>query len=338
MRRTVAQVTVAMLALVMTLVPLGGHAIAQESTPVASPQASPVAGTGLEGATAWLLSQQDDDGGFPGFSGESDPGTTLDAIYALVAAEHSGIDIGGSVDDAIAYLGSGDIPRVYTQTGVGQAAKLVLGLIAAGEDPRDIGGFDPLAIVEHGQDAETGIYGTGIFDHALSLMALGASGLEIQASAIDVLTETQAENGGWAFDASTDPAMADSNTTSLVVQTLVATGNGDSELVTSGMAYLETTITDDGALYAVSEGAAPDANSTALVIQALIATGSDASALTSALAAFQNPSGGLFYQSTDMTDNLFSTAQAIPALAGQPLPVLPEGNVVPVAGLWLVAA
>jgi hypothetical protein len=335
MKRTVAGLTVVMWALAMTLVlvPFGGHVGAQESTPSASPQASPVAGTGVEGATAWLRGQQADDGGFPGLSGETDPGTTLDAIFALVAAEHAGVDVGNSVDDAVAYLGSGDIPRVYTQTGVGQAAKLVLGMIAAGEDPRDIGGFDPLSIVENGQDAETGIYGTGIFDHALALMALGASGVEIPSGAIDVLADTQAENGGWAFDASTDPAMADSNTTSLVVQALVATGNGDSELVTSGMAYLETTITDDGALYAVSEGAAPDANSTALVIQALIATGGDPSALTSALAGFQNPSGGFFYQGSDMTDNLFSTVQAIPALAGHPLPVLPQGDVVQVAGI-----
>jgi hypothetical protein len=307
---------------------------AQEVSPAASP-ASPVAGTELEGATAWLLTQQAEDGGFVGFSGTSDPGVTIDAIVALAAAEGAGIDTGTAIDDAVAYLESGEVALVYAQTGVGQAAKLVLGLIAAGEDPQVIATVDPLAIVERGQNDETGVYGAGVFDHALAMMALTAVGAEVPQGAIDALAASQAEDGGWAFDASSS---SDSNTTAMVVQALVVAGQGQSELVTKAVAYLQSTITPQGAVYAVGEGAIADANSTALVLQALLAVRDPNTAtLANALATFQGPSGAFFYQSSDMKDNLFSTVQAIPALAGVPLPVVPGADATPVAG-WLLAA
>jgi hypothetical protein len=311
-----------------------GNVAAQDASPAASP-ASPAAGTGIEGATAWLLTQQAEDGGFIGFSGVSDPGVTIDAILALVAAEGVGIDTGAAIEDAVTYLESGEVALVYTQTGVGQAAKFVLGLVAAGEDPQAIATVDPLSIVQHGQDSETGIYGAGFFDHALAMMALTAVGAEVPQGAIDALAAAQAEDGGWAFDASSS---SDSNTTAMAVQALVAAGQGESDLVTKAVAYLQSTITPEGAVYAVSEGAIADANSTALVLQALIAVGDPNTAtLANALATFQGSSGAFFYQSSDMTDNLFSTVQAIPATVGVPLPVMPAVEATPVAG-WLIAA
>lgn len=304
---------------------------AQEATP-----ATPVAGSGLEGATTWLLAQQGEDGGFIGFSGTGDPGVTIDAIVALAAAEGADIDTGTAIGDAVAYLESGDVALVYAQTGVGQAAKLVLGLVAAGEDPQAIATVDPLSIVERGQNDETGIYGTGIFDHALAMMALTAVGADVPQTALDALAASQAKDGGWAFDASTS---SDSNTTAMVVQALVAAGQGESGLMTKAVAYLQSTITPQGAVYAVGEGAIADANSTALVLQALIAVGDPtATTLTNALTTFQGPSGAFFYQGSDMTDNVFSTVQAIPALAGVSLPVVPASDATPAAGAWLFAA
>mgnify|MGYP001405691819 CR=1 FL=1 len=319
-------------AALLALGPLDGAA--REATPAASP----AAGTGLAGAVGWLLTQQAEDGGFPGFSGESDPGVTLDAVVALAAAERAGVDTGGAVADALAWLAQGDVALVYAQTGVGQAAKLALGLMAAGEDPRSIGSVDPLTLVERGQDATTGIYGSGIFDHALAIMALAAAGEEVPASAIDALAATQADNGGWAFDASTDPTAADSNTTAMVVQALVAAGAADSPLLEPALAYLQSTITPEGAVYAPNQGAIADANSTALVLQAVIAAGSENTAtLENALVTFQAPSGAFFYQAQDQTANLFSTVQAIPALAGLALPVLPADVATPQAW-WQTAA
>ncbi|MGC4107745.1 MAG: prenyltransferase/squalene oxidase repeat-containing protein [Thermomicrobiales bacterium] len=136
-RRAIAILGI-VLATMMALLPGARGVMAQatpEASPVASPAASPVAGGGLAAAVQWLISQQNDDGSFMGFSGEPDAGTTVDALTALAAAKESGIDVGDSIDQAIAYLGSGDVALVYAQTGVGQAAKLALGLVAAGVDP-----------------------------------------------------------------------------------------------------------------------------------------------------------------------------------------------------------
>ena len=306
-----------------------GSATAQDGSKAATPT---TAGTGIEGAVAWLLPQQAEDGGFVGFSGESDPGTTLDAIMALAAAETTGVDTGDSIDRAIAWLESGDVALVYVQTGVGQAAKLVLGLSAAGVQPTGFASLEPVALIENGADPATGLYGAGVFDHALSVLALVATGNDVPASAIDAFTATQAENGGWAFDASTDPAMADSNTTSMSIQALVAAGRGDDAAVASGLAYLDSIWLEGGAAYSTLPDTLPDANSTALVVQALIATGENPSTQVETLATFQNESGAFHFNAADTSDNLYATNGAIPALARLSFPLVSvEPGATPVA-------
>lgn len=312
---------------------------AQEATPALSPVASPVAageGADVQAATRWLIDQQLENGAFAGFSGEADAGTTVDALTALVAADQAGADTGTSIEDALAYLASGDVALVYAQTGVGQAAKLTLALAAAGENPREFAGVDPASIVEAGQNDETGIYGGGLYDHAYAMMALVATGSDVPASALNALVTTQAENGGWAFDGSMDPAMADSNTTAMIVQALVASGNADHEVMSAAQEFLAGTTTENGAAYA--PGADADANSTALVLQAMLATGEDTARLEAALETFQTDSGAYFYQGSDPAPNLFSTVQAIPAAAGQALPLMPGSEATPAAFGGLLAA
>ncbi|HEV2065722.1 MAG TPA: hypothetical protein VGR08_02720 [Thermomicrobiales bacterium] len=340
MNRTFVTVWGLVAALLLSVVSGAAVAGAQGATPEpAEPGGNDVAG--LRGAAEWLVSQQGDDGAFLGFTGESDPGVTIDAVIALASAERAGVDTGTSIDDAVQYLASGDVALVYAQSGVGQAAKLSLGLAAAGEDPADFASVQPLTLVENGQDDETGIYGTGIYDHGLAMLALVAGGLEVPQSAIDALAETQAPNGGWGFDGVPDDAAVDSNTTALVIQALVASGNADSDLVASGMDYLATTVTGEGVAFDAQPGSVADSNSTALAAQAYLAAGEDASALLQALAGFQNPNGAFFYNPEDTSDNLFSTVQAVPALAGTPLPITatPEaGDATPVGLIHLRAA
>jgi hypothetical protein len=311
---------------------------AQDATPGATPVgAGPRLGGDLEAATSWLMSQQLEDGAFAGFSGEADAGTTVDAIFALVAARSQGVDTGTSIDDAITWLSSGDVALVYQQTGVGQASKLVLALVAAGENPEDFATTNPLDIVKNGQAQDTGIYGTGIYDHTYALMGLSVTGSEIPTSAIDALEAAQAENGGWAFDGSTDVSAADSNTTSMVIQALVATGNGDHAMVDGGLEFLLTTLDDEGGA-GYAPGSEADSNSTALVAQANIAAGRDGTRSLASLQQFQLPSGAYFYQYADPSENLFSTLQAIPALSGVALPVMPAASATPAAFQFELAA
>src|SRR5690606_25379196 len=81
---------------------------AQDSTPDVSPVASPVTVSGVEGAVAWLIDQQQEDGSWLGFSGEPDAGTTIDAVLALAAADEAGIDVGDSIDLALGWLDTAD--------------------------------------------------------------------------------------------------------------------------------------------------------------------------------------------------------------------------------------
>lgn len=308
------------LLLVLTLGLASGAQIvaAQEATPGASPV---VSATGIEGAVAWLESQQQDDGGFVGFAEGSDPGFTLDVLIALGAAQNSGVDAQATIDAAVDYLAAEDNALVYAQTGVGQSAKLILGLVAVGVDPGDFANVMPLTIIQEGLDPESGLYGTGLYDHALAILALAAVGEDVPQPAIDLLATSQAENGGWGFDGSTDDANVDSNTTAMVVQALFAIGAGESEEATGGLGYLDATWTDEGATYNLAEGSIPDSNSTALVIQTFAAAGRDVSGLEPVLAGFQNASGAFFFNADDTADNSFSTVQAVPALAGEAFPI-----------------
>jgi hypothetical protein len=301
----------------------------------ATPAAAPSFGTGLEGSVKWMLAQEAPDGGFIGFSGTSDPGVTTDAVIALGAAQNAGIDV--DLSKAVAYLEQNGI--VYAQTGTGQAAKLALAMIAAGEDPHDVGGVDPLSLVERGQRPDTDIYGTGVYDHALCIMALVATGGTVPDSAFAALKSTQIKDGSWAFDGKKEVGAGDTNTTAVVVQALVVAGKGDDAMVQKALDYLKTAQTESGGFgFQSGTTTVPDANSTALVVQAIIAAGQDPASdewknAAGALAKFQNPSGAFYYNEQQTEDNLFATVQAIPAIADMPLPIVSDskGSATPVA-------
>lgn len=319
MPRKFTRLTALVMLVLATLLPTSLDA--QDATPEATPLATPVAAPGVEGAVIWLIDQQQEDGSWLGFSGEPDVGTTLDAIIALAAAQEAAIDVGDSIDLALAWLDESDATAEYAVSGPGGAAKLVLALVAVGDETLEIGATTPLEIVLEGHDPNTDLYGFGLYDHAYALMALAVTGSEIEPGAISVLETMQAENGGFAWDGSTDEAMVDSNTTAMIVQALVAVGEGDSDVVARALDFLRLTVNEQGAGYAV--GAEADANSTALVVQAYIAVGEDATHLLTSLGTFQNASGAYFWMHSDATDNSFTTVQAIPAAVEIALPVVP---------------
>ena len=325
-RPTLPAALVAALLCILLLVPA---AIAQESTPSAltgSAAISPIAA-----ASAWLRAQQDPSGGFAGLSAETDPGTTADAAIALYAAQASDPEAAAALAAAITYLEAEG--AAYAATGPGQAAKLAQAAIAGGRDPRAFAGMDlvaamtaPLATPEPAGVA--GLYGDDLYDHALVLIALAAAGEEIAGEALRPLRDAQGDDGGWAFDGSSAPGAADSNTTALVIQALAATGYGDDPMVEGALAFLRSLQAPDsgGYAYGPADPLVADANSTALVIQALRAAGEDPTSrewgdAPLALARFQTSDGGLRYLATDEAPNLLATLQGIPALADLALPV-----------------
>ena len=93
MKSTIFRAIVTMMFAMVVLLPAGVGA--QDGTPAATPAETLSAqGGDLEAATTWLIDQQLEDGAFPGFSGEADAGTTVDAVIALVAAQSRGVDVG----------------------------------------------------------------------------------------------------------------------------------------------------------------------------------------------------------------------------------------------------
>lgn len=319
MTRRVPRMVVALWVLVLAALPaLAG---AQVATPVPTHEA-------LARGAAWLVSQQAPDGGFVGFSGSSDPGVTADALVALSAVRNAGVQIDSrAMDRGVQYLEQNAL--VYTQTGPAQSAKLVLAMVAAGRNPRDVATVNPLSIVE--TSARRGLIGFGIFDHALGIMALAAAGAPVPPNALDPFTSAQLADGSWAYDGSTTEGAGDTNTTAIVIQALAALGMAHDPMVKKGLAYLAAAQAEDGG-FPYQPGSPPDANSTALAVQAIIAAGGDPSSddwrhAMAALAAFQNESGAFRYQADQPDDNLFATVQALPALAGQPLPIVVRGAV-----------
>lgn len=305
--------------------------VAMVLTAFAAPVSAQENTASVESAVQWLLSQQNDDGGFIGFSGESDAGATVDAVLAISSAQQAGIEV--DLESAMKYLESQAL--VYAQFSPGAAAKFSMALVAAGMDPHNIDNVDPMSIVVVASGL--GLIGQGPYDHALGLQALVATGEPVPDLAIQAARDSQIENGSWAFDGSITPGAGDTNTTAQMVMGLVAAGVHD-DMVDRAIAYLVGSSNDDGG-YPYQPGAETDANSTALVLQALIAVANPdlAGAQDAALAALlglQNESGAFGYMASTPDDNQFATVQAIPAVVGVafPLPVMapvlatPEGT------------
>ncbi len=276
-----------------------------------------------QAALSWLLPRQQENGSFPGF----DAGASADAILAIAAAGGDPNGIIKNGNSPVSYLGTQ--ASTYAPKSAAGAGKLTLAVIAAGKDPLNFGGQNLIQLILKTYDSKTGRYGVQTTDHAYALLGLASAGQPIPQEAIAAVGALQLPDGGWSFDGA--PATgSDTNTTSLVIQALVA-ANARGEALNKGLAYLKSQQNADGGFpYSKTSqfGSDSDANSTASVIQALVAVGEDPTALKQggndpvmALMGFQNPSGALRYQKALPDDNDLATAQAIPAFYRKAFPL-----------------
>ncbi|HYP60930.1 MAG TPA: prenyltransferase/squalene oxidase repeat-containing protein [Thermomicrobiales bacterium] len=308
--------------LIAVLIAAPASALAQ-ATP--SPTADPA--EALRRGVEWLISQQGDDGAWVGFNGASDPGVTIDAVIALAAARNEGIEV--DLTKAVAYLEANG--KVYARTGTGQAAKLALAAAATGQDPTTFAGLDSIGQALKGYNPNTDMYGTGLYDTALVMLALGTVGKEPPGVVLKSIDGKQMGDGSWSFDGTTGAGNGDTNTTAMLIQALVAVKHTEGDLILHGIEYLQGSQLAQGFAFQPGPGATPDANSTSLVVQALIAAGEDPTAqawqnVFGSVLAFQTPSGSFSYQLDPKEDNLFATVQALPALAKLPFPVQPAAT------------
>jgi prenyltransferase beta subunit len=282
-------------------------------------------------ALDYLKSQQNADGGFgSGFSPDSTVGSTADVMLAIVAADGDPASFDQDGNTPVTYLAA----NAATAATSGDLAKLILAAIAAGENPRQFGGVDSVAKLEGtiGADGKIGTETDTFVGHALAVLALKSAQRPIPSAAIEYTRNAQQDDGSWAWDGSAGTA-GDTNSTAYAVQALVAAEASGSDAMTQALAYYAAIQNDDGGwpYQNPSEyGTATDTNSTAVTIQAIIAAGQDPAGAewttedgntpVTALEALQNESGAFAWQAAMPDDNLLSTIQALPALAGKAFP------------------
>jgi len=282
-------------------------------------------------ALTWLHGQQNEGGSWSGFSG-ADPGATCEVVLAYAA---SGFDPATVLSSAhaspIDYLIS-EGPR-YAETGPAAAGKLAVATVAAGLNPRDIGGFDVVDLLATTWYSPTlGAFGTitdtlDTWAQAWAIMGLASADETVPAEAVGTLKTLQADEGNW-----TDAwGYSAPDSTGLALQALAAAGvSVDDASVASGIAYLHDA--QD------ARGGWENANSTAAAIQGLVAVGED---LTTeewlrnghgpfdALASYQKTDGPFVWMWDSPfglpVDDAFATRQAVPALVGVHYPYVPAG-------------
>ncbi len=304
----IGKAAVAWLAALMLLITSAGAALADTST--TNSQAA-------SKAITWVHTQQQPDGSFAGFGA----GSTVDAVLAIVAAGQDPASFTQSGKTPVAFLQSSakDIAKT-----AGGAGKLLIAAHALGMDPKSFGGVDLIGAIQatYGISA-TGQYGGSTIDSAFAILGLHAAGQTVPAEAIQRLESLQTPEGGWSFSGDTTTKSADTNTTSVVLQALIAEGidktNGN--VIKLAVTYLAAQQNQDGG-WPYQQGGAfgsdSDVNSTSYVVQAMLALQNltIAEAGQKFLLSLQNTSGAFAYQKSQPDDNAGATYQAVPALLG----------------------
>ena len=326
--------TLVRLALVLAVV--GVHVFAATATPAAAQDGTATAArtqkrlakqTVLKKGLKWVESKQDATGGYPDGTGYVSGAATGVTISMLIALQNAGLDV--ETDAPVAFLQEA-LPRVLEETpeaaeDVALIGQVVMAFVAAGADPRDVGGNDLVAFLVDSWDAGAGIYGSLFGESALVVMALAAADEPIEEEAIATFAAKQLDDGSWSSYGDTAPGSGTAEGTASVVQALVAAGRGDDPMIADALAYFRS-IQDDGGGFSIIPGELPDAYSTANVISALIAAGEDPKEwgdVVSALLAFQNESGAFRPRDDFPSDDIGATILALTALAGAYWPVLP---------------
>jgi hypothetical protein len=264
-------------------------------------------------ALAWVETQQQPDGSFAGFGA----GSTVDVLLALLA----------SGADPSAYSKGGNTPVTFLQSKAadlaatpGGAGKLLIAVATLGNGTGPFGGVDLIAAINSAYDDATGQFGKDAIGHAFAMLGLKVANQPIPPAAVARLKALQGPEGGWAFTGDTAPGAADTNTTSVAIQALVAAGEEQSSSVLQrARAYLLTQQNADGGFPYQKEsefGGESDVNSTSYVSQALIELNDfeNSDKAKAYIVSLQKPNGAIQWKASEPDDNAGATYQAIPAL------------------------
>ncbi|MBT8508472.1 ABC transporter substrate-binding protein [Methanomicrobiaceae archaeon CYW5] len=279
----------------------------------------------MESALAYMQSCQRDDGGFGEDGRETSPATSTWVIMAIVAAGEDPDTWTKNGVSAIDYLHAVAAPETVAIDGTAETAKMILTILAVGEDPYTFEGTDFVASLKAKQEP-SGSFGDHIYTTNWAVMALAAAG-EDTSAATTWLTSRQNADGGFGW---TPGAESDCDDTASAVEALIAAGTPRSApVITNAVGFFRDVQCANGGFNYGGSSAANTA-SDAWVIQALVAAGENPATWTkegatpvSHLLSAQ-AGEGYFKWTPVLTDNpCRMTASAVPALLGHPYPVLP---------------
>jgi hypothetical protein len=283
-------------------------------------------------AVAWLKAQQNADGGFG--SPASAVGATADVLIAVAASGDNAIVWAVEGNTALDYLKA----NVSPTTKAGDLGKVVIALIASGQNPRTSLGMDVLAKVEGmvGEDGRIGGEGEFVNEHCWAIIAMSSARRPVPAAAVNYLRDIQIADGTWSWNGDTAAGNGDNNTAALAVVALIAAGvpAGDAQIQKTIAHFKEQQNEDGGFPYIKPSpfGTDSDSNSTAVVMWAIVAAGQDPAgvdwkyqeqdghSVMDKLRAFQNEGGAFRWQDAVAADNFLSTVQAAAAIEFKTLP------------------
>jgi energy-coupling factor transport system substrate-specific component len=281
--------------------------------------------SGTSSAAAWLVSVQNDDGGWGGSPGsDSSTSTTAWAMLGLEASGRNPLDVPSGGSNGVDYLRA----HVNELSSPGDLARTILALEGAGLDPRSFGSEDLVSNLTS-QRRDNGSFegwpGSTAFA-VIALRAAGAGGLD---QSISWLIKVQNADGGWG-DVPGSPSTADG--TGAVMQAMPGT-----EAAKHGLGYLRKAQRPSGG-FPLGGSSAVNSQSTAWAVQGILAVGKDPAAVQSEgkspldyLAARQDGDGHYRYSATSDQTPVWVTGQVLAAVAGEPFPIAPAPRAAPPA-------
>jgi energy-coupling factor transport system substrate-specific component len=280
------------------------------------PARAQAAGTGQ--ATTWLISAQNDDGGW-GSSPDSASSTATTAwvMLGLEAGGRNPLDVSRGGHNSVGYLRA----RVDELSSPGDLARTILALEGAGVDPHSFGGRDlvsALARLRRDDGSYEGWPGSTAFA-VIALRAAGAGG-SIGPS-ISWLAGVQNGDGGWG-DVRGSPSTADG--TAAAMQAMP-----DTSAAKHGLGYLRNAQRPNGGFPLGGSGSV-NSQSTAWAVQGMLAVGTDPGSVRDGgksaldyLAARQDADGHYRYSSSSDQTPVWVTGQVLTAVAGESFPLTP---------------
>jgi len=289
----------------------------------------PFAGSDPEiaGSINYFKTCQKSDGGFGELDRDSNPGTSTWVILALASTGENPTGWtknGVSVMDYLRTIA----PETVALDGTSETSKMILTLIAIGEDPRNFEGTDFVTLLKN-KEKDSGQFGDHIYTTNWAVLALSAAGEDVSKS-VQWLESQQNEDGGFGW---TLNAESDNDDTASAVMALCSGGrtSSDTSIKSAVSFFRESQGNDGGFNYGGSSSSNTASDSWA--IQALTAAGEKPATFTKNgnspvdnLLSYRS-SDGYFMWTSLLTDNpCRMTSSAVPALLGQPYPILPDKN------------